>query len=230
MWDPVMNALTARRQVVRYDLLGHGHTPDPSGDRTLDDFVEQLVGVMDDASSDPVDVAGLSIGGLIALAAVVRHPERVRRVAALNTVFGRTSAASAAVEERLRIAERDGMAPIAGMAIDRWFTPQWQQENRAEVENVRGRIETTNQSGYVKAYRVFASGDPLMPDAAADIEHPLLALTGDSDVGSTPTMSENLAAAAQRGRAVILNDCRHLPTVEHPGVLATHLNKFFEDQ
>ena len=35
MWDGVVDALAADRQVVRFDMLGHGRTLDPSGNRSF---------------------------------------------------------------------------------------------------------------------------------------------------------------------------------------------------
>ena len=90
MWDPVVEILAQQHLVLRYDLLGHGSSDDPPGPRRLDDFVDQLLEVLDSYGIDTSDVVGLSFGGLIALITAARHPNRVRRAVLVSTVFGRS--------------------------------------------------------------------------------------------------------------------------------------------
>ena len=126
MWDPVVEALATDSRVVRYDLLGHGRSPHPAGSRSMDDFVEQCLAVMDDHVDRIPDLAGLSLGGLIALGLAARHPGRLGRLALLNTVFDRTSDQVRIVRARLARTEAEGMALVADLAIERWFASDWQ--------------------------------------------------------------------------------------------------------
>lgn len=215
MWDLVVDGLSEHYRIVRYDLLGHGQTIDPPGQRTIEDFVDQLLSVIDSLDEPPI-VAGLSLGGLVAMAAAARYPDRFAAVAALNTVFGATDEMRAAARQRLAITEELGLEPIAALAIDRWFTSDWQTANPAAVDVVRTRLTTTDLDGYLKAYRVFVTGDPLMPEAAADITCPVFAMTGSNDPGSTPAMTEAIAAAVPNGRAKILDGLHHVPPIEDP--------------
>ncbi len=230
MWDKVMPQLTATRQVVRYDLLGHGNSSDPPGPRSIDDFVSQLLGVMDAHGVVKPDVAGLSLGGQIALAAAARHPDRVGRLALLNTVFNRSGEEQAAVRRRLDAAEKGGMTRVASLAINRWFSHHWQAANPNDVSAVRTRLESNRLGAYSKAYRVFIEGDPLLPGAAANVQSPTLAMTGALDPGSTPAMSRALAKAVPTGQALVLDKLRHLPPIESPAVFARALLGFLDGE
>jgi pimeloyl-ACP methyl ester carboxylesterase len=228
MWDRVLDSLSAFRRVVRYDLLGHGQTPDPPGPRTLEDFVVQLLAVLDAYRLDRADIAGLSLGGMVALAAAVRHPGRFDRLALLNTVFERSPEQVSSAVRRMAIAESEGMAAVADLAVDRWFSPQWQVEHPAQVDQVRRRLADTDPVGYLKAYRVFIAGDPLMPEGAAAVTAATLAMTGELDSGSTPAMSRALAAAVTGGQVRILAGLHHLPPVEAPSTFASALSDFLD--
>lgn len=230
MWGAVLGRLSADRLVVRYDLLGHGGTPDPSGDRTIEDFVAQLLDLVDDLGIGPPDLAGLSLGGMVALAAAARHPEAFRRLALLNTVFDRTPAQVAAARDRLALTEAEGMAPVADLAIDRWFTADWQAANPDEAGAVRERLLANDVDAYLKAYRVFVEGDPLMPEGAALVTAPTLAMTGELDPGSTPGMSRALAAALPAGQALVLPGLHHLPPIEAPDEFVGPLLHFLDEE
>lgn len=222
MWDLVINDLTEHYRVTRYDLLGHGRSADPSGPRTIDDFVDQLLDVMRSAGNQPA-VAGLSIGGLITMAAAARHPSRFGQVAALNTVFGLSAQDRSGARERLALAAERGLEPIANLAVDRWFSAAWQAEHPDRLQAVHDRLTATDLSAYLKAYAVFVDGDPMMPDAASAIGCPVFAMTGELDPGSTPAMTHAIACAVTRGTSHILPDLHHLPCVEDPSVFAAAL-------
>jgi len=230
MWDRVLDSLGASRRVIRYDLLGHGQTPDPPGPRTLDDFVVQLLTVLDAHRLDRADVAGLSLGGMVVLAAAARHPDRFDRLALLNTVFERSPEQVETALRRMAIAESEGMAAVADLAVDRWFSTQWQAKHPAQVDQVQRRLADTDPVGYLKAYRVFIAGDPLMPEGATAVTAATLVMTGELDPGSTPAMSRALATAVTGAQVRILAGLHHLPPVEEPSTFAGALLEFFDQE
>ena len=228
MWDPVVEALATDRRVVRYDLLGHGRSPDPAGSRSMDDFVEQCLAVMDDHVDRIPDLAGLSLGGLIALGLAARHPGRLGRLALLNTVFDRTPDQVRVVRARLARTEAEGMALVADLAIERWFASDWQVAHPERVGVVRRCMLANDVAAYLKAYRVFVDGDPTMPAAAANVTARALVMTGELDPGSTPAMSEALASVMADGVARILPGLRHLPPLEAPEAFVAALLDFLD--
>jgi len=236
MWDLVVPDLAVDRRVVRYDLWGHGNTPDPAGPRTLDDFAVQCVHVLSAVTSgSPVgeegmkpDLVGLSLGGLIALTVASRHPAAMGRLVAMNAVFDRTDEQALGSLERLALTEAEGLGPVADLAVDRWFAPDWQDAHPDRVGAVRDRLVGNDLEAYLKAYRVFIDGDPAMPGAAAAVTAPTLALTGELDVGSTPSMSHAIAAAVTDGRSRVLSGLRHLLPIEAPEATVAALHGFLD--
>ncbi|MEP7137424.1 MAG: alpha/beta hydrolase, partial [Chloroflexota bacterium] len=78
IYDPTFEFLTRSGfRVLRYDLFGRGFSDRPHMDYNLDLFIEQLSDLLDTLRfTPPVNLIGLSMGGLIASAFTVRHPER----------------------------------------------------------------------------------------------------------------------------------------------------------
>ena len=55
-----------------------------------------------------------------------------------------------------------------------------------------------------------------MPTGIANIPCPLWAITGDGDPNSTPAMSQAIAGAAPRGRALVIAGHRHMVNLTAP--------------
>ena len=229
MWDLVVEDLATDRLVVRYDLLGHGQSVDPPGPRTVEDLVDQCLGVIDTCGPVPPDVAGLSLGGMVALGLATRHPDRLGRLALCNTVFDRSAEEVHRIRERLSLAETGGMGSVVDLAIDRWFDASWQATHPDRVDAVRNCLLSNNLEAYLKAYRAFVEGDPLKPGEASSVVTHALAVTGELDPGSTPAMTSALAVALEDCRAVILPGLHHIPPIEDPTAFVAVLRSFLEE-
>jgi pimeloyl-ACP methyl ester carboxylesterase len=79
-------ALLPGWRLIAPDLRGHGESDwsEPPSYR-LDDFAADLMGVVDQLAPGPVVFIGHSMGGRVVAACAVRSPERVRRLALLDT-------------------------------------------------------------------------------------------------------------------------------------------------
>ena len=121
---------------------------------------------------------------------------------------------AAARAEALAKGANDIAAPLA-----RWFT-----EDEAQVrDQVAGWLRGVNLRGYAAAYRAFATGDATYADAWPRITCPALILTGTHDANSTPEMAQAMAGAAPRGRAVILQNQRHMMNLTAPSAVSAAL-------
>ena len=229
MWDLVLGELATDRLIVRYDILGHGQSVDLPGPRTVEDLVDQCLGVIDTCGPVPPDVAGLSLGGTVALGLATRYPDRLGYLALCNTVFDRSAAEIHRTRERLLLAEVGGMESVVDLAIDRWFDAGWQARHPDRVDAVRNCLLANNLEAYLKAYRAFVQGDPRMPGEARSVTTHALAITGELDPGSTPAMTHALAEVLEDCRAVILPGLHHIPPIEDPTAFVAALRSFLEE-
>lgn len=68
------------RTVITPDYAGSGGTTAPPGDLTLELLVEQVIAAARDGVAGPVDLAGFSLGAVVAASIAARQPELVRRL------------------------------------------------------------------------------------------------------------------------------------------------------
>lgn len=92
MWNPNLAALSADRQVVTWDLRGHGwsDSPDDIAAYSQAISVADMAAVLDACGVARAVVGGLSLGGYLSLAFHLTHPERVAGLVLVDTGPGFT--------------------------------------------------------------------------------------------------------------------------------------------
>lgn len=209
VWAPQIAALQASHLVIAVDMPGHGDSdPLPPG-AALPDFVAWAARVIAALGLGPVNVAGHSMGALIALGLAVDHPALLRRMAALCAVYRRSAQARAAV-----IARADDIARGAGdlaAPLDRWF-----EDDSPLRAQVAGYLATVSLPGYAAAYRAFAEGDATYADRLPQITCPALLLTAEGDGNSTPAMTRAMAQAIPGAVALVIAGHRHMVPLTAP--------------
>jgi pimeloyl-ACP methyl ester carboxylesterase len=202
-------------ELVLPDLPGHGASPALAGDTDLAGLAAAVREVVD----RPAHVAGFSLGGLVAQRLALDAPDLVRSLTLVATVAARDAAARAAVRERLASARRDLRASFE-TALGRWFDGGLGTRSPGLVDAVRDALHRADPASYLACYAVFAEADAEVWPELGRIAAPTLAITGADDAGSTPAMSEAIAAAVRDGRAEIVPGARHLLPLEAPEALA----------
>ncbi|WP_227814743.1 alpha/beta fold hydrolase [Nitrogeniibacter aestuarii] len=86
-WRLVMPSLAEQARVIAPDMAGFGFSARPDNySYSMDNWVDQAVGLLDVLDIQKTDLVGNSFGGALALALTIRHPERVRRLVLMGSV------------------------------------------------------------------------------------------------------------------------------------------------
>lgn len=226
MWDALAALLRQSHRVVRYDMLGHGNSLKPTGPYRLMDFVAQLAQLADDLGLAAFDLAGFSMGGLVAQAFASCHPTRIRRLILVNTVFNRSAEERRAVNSRIEEVRAGGYLASVTAAIDRWFTPTFRAAHPDIVEVVRQHLMDNDLNAYAAAYAVFGSADAELVEGVDKILQPSLVITGADDQRSTSAMARSLAGRLPNANLEIIAGQRHMTPLEVPEHLAKSINSF----
>ena len=88
-WANVNPILAKDRQVIAVELQGHGHTADIDRPLTPEQMADDAAALLRHLKIQQADVFGYSMGGKVALAIAIRHPEVVRKVAINGSHFGK---------------------------------------------------------------------------------------------------------------------------------------------
>jgi pimeloyl-ACP methyl ester carboxylesterase len=192
-----------------------GYGPVTVADHRRDDSVEAIAARILAAAPPRFALAGLSMGGYIAFAIMREAPERVARLALLDT-SARPDAPEQSERRRALItcAESGRFAEIPDLLF-----PVFVHRNRHGDEALRAIVRTmaeeTGPQAFVRQERAIIS----RPDCRALLELircPTLVLVGDGDELTPPALAQEIAAGIARARLVTVPDCGHLPTLERP--------------
>lgn len=225
MWDRFAKLLVPDYTVIRYDLLGHGQS-DPISSASLEALDAQLLRVLDDAGLNKAVLVGLSLGGVIARSFAARHPHRVSALALLNTISRRTPAQKANVLARADQLTAGQVDRVTEAAIERWFSDDFQQANKDVVDGIRRRLLSNDPGSYLACYRLFATVDERAASFHPMINAPTIVITGADDVGSTPSMAEEITGELSDSELSILPQLRHLSVIEDPVAVYAALKDF----
>jgi 3-oxoadipate enol-lactonase/4-carboxymuconolactone decarboxylase len=222
MWDQQASALAPHFFILRYDTRGHGATEVIPGDYSIEMLANDAVALLDALGIDRFAWCGLSLGGMIGQHIAAKTPERVTNLILANT--SPRVADPALMETRRRTTLEQGMAAIAEMAMQRFFTAESLSKNPPAVASTTRILLATNPTGYAGCCAAIRDMDhrPLL----RTIRCPTLIITGDHDV-STPLIGHGdvLAREIPNARAERL-PAAHLSNLERPRSFTAALARF----
>jgi pimeloyl-ACP methyl ester carboxylesterase len=223
MWDAVAGLLPPGRPVLAVDLPGTPGRATDLPEPALEASADLVADVLAAAGVRRAVVAGLSMGGYVALALLERHPDLVAGLALVDTKS--TADAPEARANRLRIADAaeatGSVDPVRPMATS--LLGETTRTARPEVaEEVAAWIEEQEPAGIAWAQRAMAAR-PDRSDVLRGFGGPVAAIVGDEDTVTPIEEAEHLAATAVGSRLVVIPQSGHLSSVEQPVAVAAAL-------
>jgi flavin reductase (DIM6/NTAB) family NADH-FMN oxidoreductase RutF/pimeloyl-ACP methyl ester carboxylesterase len=229
IWQPQIERMADRFDLVAIDMLGHGQSPLPPQHPELADYADQAVRLLDHLGLDKVFVVGHSMGALVAQELALRAPGRVRRIVSLNAVFRRPPELTEAVRQRAAALTGRGDAAGTAQTIARWFGDPVPAELEATAQKTASALSAVDPEGYARTYRLFARADDEHADRLPALAVPALFMTGSEDKNSSPAMSAAMARLAPRGRCTVLPGERHMMAVAAPDLTTRHIVDFLTE-
>lgn len=221
LWDAVVPQLLPHFRLLRLDMRGHGASDAPAGDYDMSMLASDVAAVMSDAGVAHATVAGVSLGGMVAMELALDRPDLVSALVLICT--------SAAMDreswaQRIDTVRREGTAAIADGALGRFLSPAFVVNHPEIAEGLKRAIATQSDAGYAGAGA--AIRDMSLIDRLPGVAVPVMVVTGSADI-STPFAGhgEHLLARISGARHHMLESA-HLPPIETPAALAGLLISF----
>jgi 3-oxoadipate enol-lactonase len=224
IWDGVVARLPGYAH-LRVDLRGHGLSDVPAGDYTIAAMAEDVLALLDLAGLRRVVLAGVSVGGQVALQVALERPELVAGLVLLATA-ARIGEARA-WDERIATVRQEGLAAIADAVVARWFAPSFDAREPAARLGYRNLLLRTSAAGYTATCAALRDAD--LTDRLQTIAQPALVMCGSRDEATPPALVRGLAAALPRGRYTEIDVAGHLPCIDRAGVTAHHVDGFVRE-
>ncbi len=222
-WDEVVPHFASSRRVLRYDTRGAGMSQKVRGELTFCTMASDVAALLDALEiAGPVALAGVAVGGAIALQFAAEFPERASAVIVGSPATGIAAARRPAALERLAKIESQGMASVAEDAMLNGYALELRGDGKRFAQ-FRSRWLGNDPASYATIWRMLANAD--MQEALSEIRCPALVIGGSLDRVRPPAIAQDVAKAIPGARYVEI-DTGHYMAVQAPDLIARCIDEF----
>jgi pimeloyl-ACP methyl ester carboxylesterase len=223
MWAPQLDAFRAERRVIAPDLRGYGASPAAPEVTRFEEFAQDVAALLDDLDVDGCVLAGLSMGGQIAMDLVQQFPHRVRGLVLADTFPAPETPegvrARHAMADRLL---REGMRGYADEVLDKMVAPYAAEQVKAHVHAMMTATRPESAAAALRARAARPDYRPLLPR----ITVPALVVVGADDTYTPVSDAEAMHAALPDSVLHVVGRTAHMPNLESPEEFNSVLGKF----
>ena len=211
MWSPQINFFK-NKNILTYDLIGHGKTPLKKTQINFEDFVKQLINLIDELDLKKVHLVGFSLGSLIARHFASEHGDRLSSLVLHGSIYKRSIEQKRIVENRFGLMKMDKPASKKS-ALRRWFTEEFIKNNKEVYDKIYSMLEDNDLKNLLKIYKLFVNYED-DDQMFGKINTNTLVTTGQYDVGSTTEMAKNLTKKIKDAKYIEIKNGKHLCNIE----------------
>jgi pimeloyl-ACP methyl ester carboxylesterase len=212
LWAAQLEALAGVASPVVADLTRH-------------DSIGAMAEAVLRAAPGRFALAGLSMGGYVAQEVMRRAPERVTRLALLDT--------SARADTEAQRKRRGDLLALAGRGHFKGVTPRLlpmlvhpaRLADEALTASVMAMAERVGPEAFLRQQQAIMARPDSRPDLPR-VACPTLVLCGRQDALTRLERPEEMAALIAPAELVVIEDCGHLSTLERPGEVSAALRRW----
>lgn len=234
-WAPQLAPLAEHARVYAPNFPGYGPTPLPDDALTIGRHVDSIAGFLDALDLEDVVVAGISMGGGVAVGLGLDHPERLAHVVALDAMALGSELAGGKLTwllAKLRVTNRLSVAlmrrsrqyvrlGLESLVHEDWFVPS------ALVDLVQAEARRPGAGAAFRNFRAHEVGwRGYRTDYTArlsELSVPATLVHGQDDGVFPVAWSERAASRMPAAELHLFEDCGHLPTWERTDDVAAVL-------
>jgi 3-oxoadipate enol-lactonase len=224
-WDLVVPLFSAKRRVLRYDTRGAGLSQKIRPPLSIDTMVDDLMALLDALHiSEKVALAGVAVGGAIAMHAAVRFPQRVAAIVASSPAVGIAPERRPALLARAEMMEREGLQAVID-TLDLSYPAELRGDTQRFAE-FRARWLGGDPVSYGAIYRMLIATD--ISSELPRIACPTLVIAGALDRTRPPPLVEPVARAIPGARYAVL-ETAHYAALQTPELYARTVSTFLDE-
>lgn len=216
MWLPQLDQLIGEFAAARVADLS-----------TNDSIAAMAASALAQAPAGRFALAGLSMGGYVALEIMRQAPERVLGLALLDTsARPDTSEATENRKKAMALAETDFEAVIDALLPKLILSARLKEAEPVGV--IRDMARSTGQEAFARQQTAIIGRIDSRPHLGA-ITCPTLVLCGRDDVITPVEVHEEMVAEIRGARHVVIEQCAHLSTLDQPKQVAAAMQTWLVD-
>lgn len=216
MWASQLAHLSPYADVIALDLRGHGESGPISQSHTLDDLADDVAALLDHLGISQVVLAGLSMGGYIALSFTRRHPGRLQGLILADTrAQADTEDGRAGRFALIKTAETRGVDAVVEAMLPKLLSEDARQKRPDLVKQVTDWIRHNPIPAITADLRAMAERPDSIP-ILPKIKVPTLVIVGEQDATTSPADAQLMADRIPAADLAVIPAAGHLSNVEQP--------------
>jgi pimeloyl-ACP methyl ester carboxylesterase len=220
-WTGWIGELAKTRKVIAVEMQGHGRTADIERDISQENLADDVAGLLDHLKIPRADLIGYSMGGGVAMQCAIRHPDKVRKVVVISSMF-----------------RRDGMVKEA-LDVFPKLSAEVFKDSPIEIEYKKLSPTPDDFPKFVKRLiAMVTEGHDLGADELKATTAPMFFIHGDADGIRLEHIEEmfRLKGGGTYGdlgprsasRLAILPDTTHVTLVQRMAIIVPMVNDFLD--
>jgi pimeloyl-ACP methyl ester carboxylesterase len=225
LWAPQLGGLAAPVRAIALDLRGFGDST-VSSPWSMDRFADDIAVALAALGVQSAVIAGLSMGGYVALAFWRRHPELVRALILADTRAGADDESTRANRLALIALVREkGAGVVADRLITGMIGKTTREKNPDLVEAMHRMMSLSPVEGIAGALRAMHDRPDSTPTLAT-INVPTLVVVGEEDALTPVSEAQTLHAGIAGSRLEVIAGAGHVSNLERPAAFNHVVSEF----
>ena len=233
LWSGAMFAaqvaqFSSTYRCVTLDFRGQGLSDVARDGYDMDDLVGDVLALVHEIGGSPVHLAGLSMGGFVAMRIAARRPDLVRSLILLETSAGAEDRAKISSYRLLgTIGRYFGFGPVASRTMPIMFGRTFLRDasRAAERAHWRRALIANDRIGISRALRGVIERKSV-EDELSQITAATLVIVGDEDVATVPAKAERIRDGIVGAKLVVIPRAGHSATIEEPAAVNAAIASF----
>jgi pimeloyl-ACP methyl ester carboxylesterase len=227
IWDDQVAALSDRCRVIAPDLRGFGQTrsEEPFGIESLADDLHRLLTKLD---ALPCIMAGLSMGGYVALAYDAKYATDLKGLILVDTRAEADTTEGKQGREKMICTVREfGSEAVANAMMPKMLAPDTERSRPALMQKLRGIMEACPAKTIENALVALRDRRDYC-DRLASIAVPTLIVVGEHDAITPVSVSEFMHREIPKSKLVVVKGAGHMSAMEQPEQVSRAIRGFVE--
>ena len=231
-WRLQLDSFASDYRAIAWDMPGYGDSA-PLDAMTFAALVDAVSALFDRLSIERAHLVGHSLGGMIAQAFAIAHPEFLRSLTlvATSAAFGKRKDGGLDLSWKERFIEQR-LGPLDRGASLAELAPKLVQGLVGDdpapkaIEQAILAMAAVPEAGYREAIRCLATFD--LEDRLTDIATPTLLIAGERDLVAPPRVMQRMAERLSNARLEVAKGSGHLVHLEQPDTFNRMLGDFLK--
>ncbi|MGD8750314.1 MAG: alpha/beta fold hydrolase [Anaerolineales bacterium] len=213
-WIFQTETLAQHYRVLQYDCRGQGQSDHPDEPYSMELHADDLAALLDALGVESAHILGISYGGEVAQAFVLKYPTKTRSLILIDTVSEVGAELRLVVQSWLDALQAGDPLAFFNATVPWNFSSQFIGDNPALLEDAKRRYALLDFPAIIRLCECFLEVD--FTDRLAEIEVPTCIMVGELDLLKGPEYAAILRAGIPHAEFHILKGAGHATCWERP--------------